>query len=221
MKDLISKIDYSSIQQYIIRDNDCRLQAYIAKEFGFNTIVAGASSLPFIYEIVKDTNIKIAATVAYPSGAYPGNVKAQEVADLLEYDSRIDEIYIVLAVGRFISGYYDEAKKEVEACVEKAQGKTIKLVIEAAVMTKEQKSEICKIAKEAGVEYIVASTGFEPYGVAFPTIDDIKELCEVSHGVKIIACGDISTVKQAKEMLNAGAHRICTDKAYDLCKELF
>ena len=82
------EIDYSTIQQYIIRDNDCRVQAYAAKECGFNTIVAGASSLPFIYEIVKDTNIKIAATVAYPSGAYPVNIKAQEVADLLEVDCR-------------------------------------------------------------------------------------------------------------------------------------
>lgn len=219
-KELVERIDYSSIQQYIIRDNDCRVQAYNAREFGFNTVVAGATSVPYIREIIKDSDIKIAGTVSYPSGAYTAEFKVQEINDLLEYNKGIDEIYVVMAVGRYLSGYIKEAKNEIVSCVKAAGGRTVKLVIEAAVMSRQQKEVICSIAKEAGVDYIVSSTGFKPYDIPFPTIDDIRELVDVSQGVKIIACGGIDSLEKVQEMIDAGVDRICTDKAYEIYKEM-
>ena len=195
--------------------------AYRANEAGIGTVVIGASSLSTVNSILGKTNVKIAVSVAYPSGAYIIKSKVQEIEGLFDIDARFDEIYVVLAVGRFLSGYEEQAREEVSAVVSAAKGKTVKLIIEAGVMNKVQKEKICDIAAEAGVEYIVASTGFEPYDVPFPTAKDIRELSRAADGrLKIVACGNIETLADAAEMIKVGADRVCTTKAFDIAKEI-
>lgn len=217
--DIVSRIDYSNIQDYEVSDSNCENLVLKSKVYGFNTIVVGPSSLPIVEKIIEDSNIKIAVSIAYPSGAYLLDSKIEEIKDILEDDMRVDEFYIVMAVGRFLSGYVDEAREEINAFAKATGNKTVKLVIEASVMNKTQKKTICDMAAQAGVKYIVASTGFAAYDVPFPTGDDIADLVQAAAGrVKIIACGAIDTLEDACNMLNAGCERICTTKADILYK---
>lgn len=212
-------LEYSNIQEYKISDTDCENLALKAKLYGFDTIIVMPSALPIMEELLDDTNVKVAVAVAYPSGAYVLEAKMKEIEDIFETGYRFDELYVTLAVGRFLSGYEAEAVEEIKAFVEAARGKTVKLVVEASVMTKEQKKFICDTAEQAGIEYIVASTGFAPYDVPFPTEEDIKELAEAADGrVKIVACGGIDTKDKAIGMIEAGAAKICTTEAFKIAK---
>ena len=219
-KKLIEILDYSNIQEYKVDDEHCENLAFKAKEAGINTVVIGAASLPIVESIIGDTDIKIAVSVSYPSGAYILKSKVQEIEGLFEIGARFDEIYVVMGVGRYLSGYVEEARKELDAFVKAARGKTVKVVIEAGVMDKKQKKIVCDIAADTGVDYIVSSTDFKPYDVPFPTVQDIKDLKEAAAGrVKIIACGDINTKALVENMLDAGADRVCTTSAFEIVRE--
>jgi deoxyribose-phosphate aldolase len=221
LRQIISIIDYSNIQSYKVTDADCENLALKAIVYGFGTVVVGPSSLSAIEEILKGKNIKTAVSIAYPSGAYLLKSKTDEIKELLETKPYIDEFYAVLAVGRFLSGYADETRREIEGIVRAAGKRTVKIVIEAGIMDFTQKKTICDMVAEAGAEYIVASTGFIYYDVPIPTEYDIKELVEVAEGrIKIIACGGVDTADAAIKMLNAGADRICTEKAFEIISEL-
>jgi len=211
---IVSRFDYSNIQAYKVSDRDCENLALKAKEYGFHTVVVGPSSLPIVDRLLKWSGINIAVSIAYPSGAYFPYSKREEIDGVLETGYRVDELYMVMAVGRFLSGYEVEIRDEMKMFAEAARGRTTKLVIEAGVMSREQKKRVCDLAAEAGIKYVVTSTGFLPYEVPLPTADDIKELVEAAAGrVGIVACGEINNKDQALEVLKAGADRICTMEA--------
>ena len=218
---IVTLFDYSNIQAYRVSDKDCELLALKAIKYGFKNVVVGPSSLPIINKLLKWSGVNIAVAIAYPSGAYLLHSKLQEIDDILKSGYRVDEFYMVLAIGKFLSGYENETLEELKALVKAAKGRVTKAVIEAAVMNKSQKKLICDMAAEAGVDYLVASTGFLPYDVPSPTSKDIEELVNASAGrLGIIACGEINTMEKALEMLYAGANRICTMKADEIIEAL-
>ena len=84
----------------------------------------------------------------------------------------------------------------------------LKVIIESAALSREQKIFACRIADECGVDFVKTSTGMNPAGGA--TIEDIRLIKETAVHCKVKAAGGIRTAKQALEMLEAGAERIGT-----------
>jgi deoxyribose-phosphate aldolase len=93
----------------------------------------------------------------------------------------------------------------------------LKVIIEAAVLTNEQKIFACRIADQIGVDFVKTSTGMNPAGGA--TVEDVKLMKEYAPRCKIKASGGIRTAKQAIEMLNAGADRIGTSSGVQIINE--
>jgi deoxyribose-phosphate aldolase len=93
----------------------------------------------------------------------------------------------------------------------------LKVIIESAALSREQKVFACRTAQEAGVDFIKTSTGLHPAGGA--TVEDIKLIKETAPNCKIKAAGGIGTAKQAIEMLNAGADRIGTSSGVQIINE--
>jgi deoxyribose-phosphate aldolase len=84
----------------------------------------------------------------------------------------------------------------------------LKVIIESAALTPEQKVFACEIAQQAGVDFLKTSTGFHPAGGA--TVEDVALMKQTAPRCQIKASGGIKTAEQALAMLNAGADRIGT-----------
>jgi deoxyribose-phosphate aldolase len=151
--------------------------------------------------------------VSYPVGAYWPDAKALEIADAVEDGA--DEIYMVMSVGLFLDGRVEEQTiPEMAALVKEAQGRPTKLITEASVLTNEQKRTVCKLAVDAGIDYLVTSTAFSRSNLPPVTLDDIRVMVDAAgDSIRIIHKGDINNTEQANELLAAGISRFCTSYA--------
>ena len=93
----------------------------------------------------------------------------------------------------------------------------LKVIIESAALSDDQKIFACRIAQQAGADFVKTSTGLHPAGGA--TLEDIKLMKETAPRCKVKAAGGIRTAKQAIEMLAAGAQRIGTSSGVQIMEE--
>ena len=93
----------------------------------------------------------------------------------------------------------------------------LKVIIESAALTKEQKIFACQIADKIGVDFVKTSTGMHHAGGA--TIEDVKLMKEYAPHCKVKAAGGIRTAKDALEMLEAGADRIGTSSGVQIIEQ--
>jgi deoxyribose-phosphate aldolase len=93
----------------------------------------------------------------------------------------------------------------------------LKVIIEAAALTSEQKIFACRIADEVGVDFVKTSTGIHLAGGA--TVEDVRLMKEYAPHCRVKASGGIRTAKQALEMLDAGADRIGTSSGVQIIEQ--
>jgi deoxyribose-phosphate aldolase len=94
----------------------------------------------------------------------------------------------------------------------------LKVIIESAALTHDQKVFACRIAQEAGVDYVKTSTGYHPAGGA--TVEDVRLMKQSAPKCRIKAAGGIKTAQQALALLDAGADRIGTSAGVRIMDEI-
>ena len=104
-----------------------------------------------------------------------------------------------------------------EVCRSMRPAVLLKVIIESAALTREQKIFACEIAEKCGVDFIKTSTGMNPAGGA--TVEDVKLMKETAPSCKIKAAGGIRTAEQVMEFLDAGAQRIGTSSGVQIINE--
>ena len=115
------------------------------------------------------------------------------------------EIDMVLNIGALKSGLYDFVKSDIAAVVQAAAGKMVKVILENAYLTDDEKVTACKLCEAAGAHYVKTSTGYAPTGA---TIADVKLMrASVSPHVKVKSAGGVRTLDALIEMLDAGVER--------------
>lgn len=210
------RLIYSNASKYQVSDADCERLALAAMTAGIERILVLPSSLPVV-NAVRSKTLKAVVAVSYPSGAYDKDTKIHEICDLVESHEKFDELYAVLAVGRYISGYVRECAEEMDAMIKAAKGHPIFFVIEAGMMNKEQKTQVVELAVEKGASGIVSSTDFVPYDIDLPDVSDIADLANAADGrLLIVANGQISHRETCNAMLQAGADYVCSTLAYEI-----
>ena len=208
-KQIASLLDYADLR-VDTQERDLRLLCLEAEKFEVPTVVVNPVNVALTAPLAKMSNVKVAAAVSYPIGAYWPEAKAMEVADAIADGA--DEIYMVMAVGQFLDGQIEEQTiPEMTALVKEAQGRPTKLITEAGVLNDEQKRMVCKLAAESGIDYLVTSTDFSPSKLPPVTLDDIKVLVEATgDSLGIIFRGDLDNAEQVDELLQVGVSRFCT-----------
>jgi deoxyribose-phosphate aldolase len=201
------------------RETDIRLLCLEAERIHVPVIVVNPVNVAFAASYARDVAVRVTAAVAYPIGAYPPKIKALEVEDAIANGA--DEIMMLMAVGPFIEGLYPQTEAEMAALVRAASGRTTKLIVEIGALTDEQKIHAAHMAAEAGIDYVVTSTGFTPGGFPEGTADDVALLAGAAGGgMGVIAAGHIDSSAQARALLDAGAARVCTLAGTDIRREL-
>ena len=154
-----------------------------------------------------------------PVGADSTKIKAAAAKDAILAGA--DEIDMVADLAAIIEGdsryLLNQLQAVLKVCRSMRPAVVLKVIIESAAVSRDQKIFACRIAREAGVDFIKTSTGLHPAGGA--SIEDIKLIKETAPNCKIKAAGGIKTAKQALEMLHAGADRIGTSSGVQIINE--
>lgn len=117
-----------------------------------------------------------------------------------------DEIDMVINIGALKDGRDDVILKEISELKKTIGDKVLKVIIEACLLTEEEKVRACKLAMEAKADFVKTSTGFSTGGA---TVEDVKLMKEtVKDACKVKASGGIHSYEEAMAMINAGADRI-------------
>ena len=166
--------------------------------------------------------VKVSSTVSYPVGADSTNIKVASVKDAIHAGAdEIDMVADLTAIVQLDSGYLlNELQEVLKVCRSKKPEVVLKLIIESGALAKEQKIFACRIAQQAGVDFIKTSTGTEPYvPSAQETLEDLKLIRHTAPNCKAKASGRIRTAKDALELINAGAERLGTSTGIQIIDE--
>jgi len=190
-----------------------------AKSYGFYSVSVNPRWVPLAVEQLHGSKVKVGGVVSLPLGADTTKIKVAQAKDAIfagadEIDTVADLAAIIEGDSRYL---LDQFKAVLKVCHSMRPKVVLKVIIESAALSREQKIFACRIAQEAGVDFIKTSTGLHPAGGA--TVEDIKLIKQIAPNCKIKAAGGIQTCKQALEMLNAGADRIGTSSGVQIINE--
>jgi deoxyribose-phosphate aldolase len=128
------------------------------------------------------------------------------------------EIDMVLAIGMLKSERYADVEADVRAVVEAAQGRTVKVILETALLTDEEKVVACVLAQNAGADFVKTSTGFASGGASPQDVALMRRVVGDTMGVK--ASGGIRSLEDAQTMVESGATRLGASASVAILKGL-
>ncbi len=149
-------------------------------------------------------NLKICTVVGFPNGYSTPEVKVFETEDAIRCGA--DEIDMVINLGLAKAGDWEGVLAEIKAVKASCKGRILKVIVEACLLTQEEKVAMCRLVSMSGADFIKTSTGFSTGGA---TVEDVALFKRsVVPGIRVKAAGGIRTFEQAQAMLEAGADRI-------------
>ena len=160
--------------------------------------------------------LKICTVVGFPNGYSTPEVKVFETEDAIRNGA--DEIDMVMSLGLAKAGDWEGVLEEIKVVKTSCKGRILKVIVEACLLTQEEKVAACRVVTMSGAEYIKTSTGFSTGGA---TVEDIRLFREnISPDLRIKAAGGIRTFEQAQAMLDAGADRLGASALVGLAKQM-
>lgn len=178
-----------------------------AKEYHFASVCVNEVNAAVCAEMLRGSDVMVCCVVGFPLGAMTPDVKAFETKRAIELGAQ--EIDMVINIGAAKDHKWDVVKDDIAAVVEVARGKAhVKVIIEACLLTDEEKVKACEMAKEAGADFVKTSTGFSTGGATVEDVALMRKTVGPDTGVK--AAGGIRDYDAAIRVIEAGANRIGT-----------
>jgi deoxyribose-phosphate aldolase len=157
-------------------------------------------------ELLSGSGVKTSCVLSFPHGADTIHVKTMQAKDAI--DNGVDEIDMVMNIGKFLGGNYDYVLEDIKSVTDIArkEGVLVKVILETGFLSQEQIAEACELAVRGGADFVKTSTGFGP-GKATPEAVEIM-LKTVGKRAKVKASGGIRTAEDAVAFLELGAERL-------------
>jgi deoxyribose-phosphate aldolase len=203
--DIARMIDHTLLKPDATQDQIAQL-CYEARKYGFAAVCVNPSYVKLCSQLLKGSPVHVCTVVGFPLGATPPEVKAYEAQQAI--DDGATEIDMVINVGAIKSKDYALVERDMAtvARASHAGGAILKVIIEAALLTDEEKVIACQLAKAAGADYVKTSTGFGPGGATVNDVQLMRRAVGPAMGIK--AAGGIKSYDDVKAMVAAGATRI-------------
>lgn len=205
---LAQTIDHTLLKPDAVLEDIMRLCSE-AREYGFKAVCVQPCYVAACVGALEDSPVAVATVIGFPHGANCSGTKAYEARLALAQGAR--EIDMVINIGAIKSGDSQRACRDIRAVVDEARkvpGTLVKVIIETALLNREEKVLACQMAVKAGADYVKTSTGFSGGGA---TLEDVSLMAQTVEGkAKIKASGGIRTREQALAYLAAGASRLGT-----------
>jgi len=206
-------IDHTLLKQNTTVEQIDRLLSE-AKDYDFASVCVNPCWVAHAKSGLENTDVKVCTVVGFPLGATTSAVKAFETKEAIQNGA--DEIDMVINVGALKSGNADLVESDIRAVVEASGDKLVKVIIEACLLTDEEKVLACQLAQKAGADFVKTSTGFSTGGATLPDVKLMRQTVGSDMGVK--AAGGARSYADAVAFVEAGATRIGTSSGVAILK---
>ena len=206
-------IDHTLLKQDATENQiDCLLSE--AREYDFASVCVNPTWVKYAKKVLEGTDVKVCTVVGFPLGATTSAVKAFETQEAIQNGA--DEIDMVINVGALKTGNLDLVESDIRAVVESSGDKLVKVIIEACLLTDQEKVVACQLAQKAGADFVKTSTGFSTGGATIADVTLMRETVGPDMGVK--AAGGARSYADALAFVEAGATRIGTSAGVAILK---
>jgi deoxyribose-phosphate aldolase len=202
---IASMIDHTLLKPDATRQNIEEL-CREAAEFHFATVCVNPTWVGLSARLLAGSGVGVCSVVGFPLGATTADAKGYETRRAI-FDGA-SEIDMVINVGALKSADLRSVERDIEAVTMPCRdcGVLSKVIIEAALLTDDEKVTACTIAKAAGADYVKTSTGFGPGGATAADVALMRRVVGAEMGVK--AAGGVRDLESVKAMIAAGATRV-------------
>ncbi len=218
-EEMARRIDHTLLKAEATREQILRLCEQ-AQTYGFGSVCVNGRWVSTAAERLHGSRVHVVSVVGFPLGADTTKTKVTQTKEAIHNGA--DEIDVVADLAAIIEPDAHYLMKQLLAvwnvCHSMRPPVLLKVIIESAALTTEQKVLACRVAEQVGADFVKTSTGLHPAGGA--TVEDIRLIRETSQRYKIKASGGIRTAQQALAMVEAGAERIGTSAGVQIIDEL-
>jgi deoxyribose-phosphate aldolase len=212
MNNLALYIDHTLLKADATEAQITRLCAE-AREHRFASVCVNPRWVALCAQLLAGSGVRVCTVIGFPLGASSSAIKAAETRQAVADGA--DELDMVISVGDLKAGNYEFVRTDIRGVVKAAEGRTVKVIIEACLLTDEEKSLACKLAMAAGADFVKTSTGFSSGGATVADVKLMRSAVGPNFGVK--AAGGIRTRQDALAMIEAGANRIGASAGIAIC----
>lgn len=177
-----------------------------AELYSFASVCINPCHVKYAKSLLKDSQVKVCTVVGFPLGAMTSAAKAFEAEEAVKNGA--DEIDMVINIGALKDGDASFVEEDIRTVKKACKDKLLKVIIEACLLTDEEKITASMCAKRAGADFVKTSTGFSTGGACIEDVRLMRKTVGNEMGVK--AAGGVRTREDALLMIEAGATRIGT-----------
>ena len=204
-RDIARMFDHSLLQP-VLTDAEMEAGCRLAREYGVASVCIKPYGVRMAAQVLAGSGIAVGTVIGFPHGSSRTETKVFESRLALRDGAR--ELDMVIDVGALISGRDAYVQEQIAEIVEvaHADGALVKVILENAYLTDDQKVRGCRMVEAAGADFVKTSTGFAPTGA---TIEDLKLMRRsVSQRVGVKAAHGIRTLDALIEVLEIGVTRV-------------
>jgi deoxyribose-phosphate aldolase len=202
---LAKVIDHSLLRPELTEE-DVIAGCELAHKYHVATVCVKPCHVQLAARVLKNSDVIVSTVVGFPHGSNRTEVKVLEAE--LAIEDGAEELDMVLNIGQLRTGKYDSVRDDIKAVcdVAHAHQAKVKVILENAYLTDEEKVTACKLSEEAGADWVKTSTGFAPSGA---TMEDLKLMREtVSEDVQIKAAHGVRTLDAIIPVIDVGCTRV-------------
>jgi len=215
IEELAGMIDHTNVNRDAT-EKDLKKLCQEADDYNFSCVCVTPTNTTLARELLEYSDTEVCVVIGFPFGVQTPRAKAFEAEEAV--DNGASELDMVLNIGALKSRQNSLVQADIAGVVGAVKGRVVKVILETALLTREEKILACQLAREAGAHYVKTSTGI---GVTGATEEDVKLMREavgLEMGVK--AAGGIRNLKTALAMIDAGANRIGTSTGVQIMEDL-
>ena len=203
MNNIASYIDHTVLAADATEEKILKL-CNEAKEWKFASVCVNTCWTKFCADQLKGTGVNVCTVVGFPLGAMRTKAKAFEAKCAVEEGAT--EVDMVINIGLLKNHKDDLVEADIRAVKQACGDKVLKVIIEACLLTDEEKVRACELSVKAGADFVKTSTGFSKWGAKVEDVALMRKTVGDKAGVK--AAGGIRTYEDAVKMIEAGANRL-------------
>jgi deoxyribose-phosphate aldolase len=202
---LAKMIDHTLLKPDATPDQVAQL-CFEARKHGFASVCINPAWVELSAQLLKGSPVKVCTVIGFPLGATSPEVKAFETQNAIAHGAQ--EIDMVINIGALKARDLELVARDIRGVVVEAHsgGAIVKVIIEAVLLSDEEKTLACLFSKEAGADFVKTSTGFASGGATVHDVALMRRVVGPEMGVK--AAGGVRTFEDAENMIKAGATRI-------------
>ncbi len=201
---LAKTIDHSLLKPELT-EADVIAGCELAARYHVASVCVKPADVPLAARLLKDSDVAVGTVIGFPHGGSTTASKVFEAQDAM--DAGAVELDMVINIGALRSGKLEYVRDEIKAVVTTAhaRGALVKVIMENAYLTDEQKVTACKLAEQAGADFVKTSTGFAPSGA---TLEDVRLMrASVSPHMQVKCAHGVRTLQALLDMIDAGVTR--------------